>query len=360
MSDAGTAGPPGRAKRLLFGAVCLALGALAAAGLAELALRRMALNVGRVSMLSHPVLHHVHQPDVVEVFSDPAGEIRPHTVRLDGDGLVRGSATGTLDAAPGRAHRIAFMGDSFVEAAQVVFEDSFVGRLAQGAAHHADVRNYGVASYSPVLYRLQWLHAVEAWQPTHVFLMLYDNDFADDSMYAAGAVRNPDGEIAAVPGTGRNWATKLGRRSYLARFLRSTYLRWQWNRRVERNGGRAHDNRPQFPGAMPDLTASQLRQLVARVKASGASFVLTTVPLPRDAIEKLRAEGRPSFSEVCGTWARTNGIAFIDLQEPFNRAPAGPDDLFFKTDIHFTEHGHRLVAGVIADALPDLFKPAGR
>ncbi len=351
------AGVLSRGKRALFGGACVGLGVLAAAGLGELALRRMALNFGRVSMLSHPILHHAHQPGITEVFSDPAGEIRPHPVRFDGEGRICGPATGSARAAPARPHRVAFLGDSFVEAAQVPFEASFAGLLARASDPVAEVRNYGVASYSPVLHRLQWIHSIEAWRPTHVLLMLYDNDFADDAMYAAGALRGRDGDITAVPGTGRNWATRMGRASYLARFLRSTWLRWRWNRRTERNGGRADGIRPPIPGSMPDLTASQLLDLAARVRGVGAAFVLATVPLPRGDHERLRAEGRPSLSDLCGAWARTNGIAFVDLQEPFNRAAAAGEDLFFRTDIHFTERGHRVVADTIADAFPGLFRP---
>ncbi|MBU4459650.1 MAG: hypothetical protein KJ579_03700 [Verrucomicrobia bacterium] len=354
------AGSMSRGKRILFGGVCLGLGLVAAAGLAELVLRGMALKFGRASMLSHPVLHHVHQPGIEEISRDPAGEIPDHRIRFDRDGLICSLSTGVAGGGGGRPYRVVFMGDSFVEAAQVAYEESFAGLLARNAAHHADVRNYGVASYSPVLHRLQWTHAVESWRPTHVFLMLYDNDFADDEMYAAGAVRGSDGDIVAVPGTGRNRATKLGRASYLARFLRSTYLRWQWNRRVAKTGGLALDNRPRFPDSMPDLTASQIRQLASRVETSGARFILTAVPPPRETHEALQVSGRPSFSGLCGAWARTNGVAFLDLQTPFDRAAAGGDDLFFKTDIHFTVHGHRIVAETIAAAFPDLFKPAVR
>lgn len=352
------AGPLSLGKRLLFGGVCLGLSLLAAAGVAELALRGVALNLGRASMLSHPILHHVHQPGVEEVIRDPAGEIPDHRIRFDGEGLICSLAGGRDAGAPALPCRVAFMGDSFVEAAQVPFEESFVGRLARDAALRADVRNHGVASYSPVLHRLQWLHAVEAWRPTHALLMLYDNDFADDEMYAAGALRGSDGEIVSVPGTGRNWTTQLGRKSYLARFLRSAHLRRQWNLRVAKNGGRTDDDRPRIPDSMPDLTASQLRQLASRAKSAGATFVLMAVPMRRDECERMRASGRPSFSEICGAWARTNGIAFLDLQAPFDKAAAGGDDLFFKSDIHFTARGHRVIADAIAAAFPEVFRPA--
>lgn len=347
-----------RSKRILFGGASLGLGILAASGLGELVLRGMALNLGRASMLSHPVLHHVHHAGITEVVRDPAGEIALHRIRFDVNGLICSYAAERADGASPRPYRVAFMGDSFVEAAQVVFEDSFVGLLARDAARHAEVRNHGVASYSPVLHRLQWMHSVESWRPTHVFLMLYDNDFADDAMYAAGAVRGPDGEITAVPGTGRNWATRFGRASYLARFLRSTWLRWQWNRRVTRNGGLADGYRPRIPDSMPDLTASEIRKLAADVRATGATFVLTAVPLPREVHERYRTEGRPVCSDVCGAWARTNGIAFIDLQAPFDGAVETGDGPFFQKDIHFTPRGHQVVADAIANAFPDLFRPA--
>lgn len=347
-------GSPGRGRHLLFGIVWLALGILAAAGVAEFALRRMALNVGRVSTLSDPVLHHVHQPGITEVFSDPAGEIRPHPVRFAPDGRIVDAAAESAAAVPDRPHRVALLGDSFVEAAQVDYRNSFAGLLAQRWAPVAGVRNYGVASYSPVLHRLQWMHSIASWRPTHVLLMLYDNDVADDPMYASVAVRGPDGSIAAVPGTGRNWITRLGRASYLARFLRSTWLRWQWNRRMARNGSAAGNGRPRYPDAMPALTASQLLDLASRVRAAGGVFVLTAVPRPPGEAERLRAEGRPTFSEVCRAWARTNGLAFLDLQAPFDRADGGHEGLFFRTDIHFTVRGHRVVADAIAAAFPDL------
>ena len=88
------------------------------------------------------------------------------------------------------------MGDSFIEATQVSYPDSFVGRLAKYGSARTVVRNFGVTSYSPIFYVLQWRHHVKRFRPTHVFVLLFSND--PDTGGARTEVIFPDAEAQAI------------------------------------------------------------------------------------------------------------------------------------------------------------------
>ncbi|MGB5708291.1 MAG: SGNH/GDSL hydrolase family protein [Arenicellales bacterium] len=122
--------------------------------------------------------------------------------------------------------RIAFLGDSFTEAVQVAYENSFVGLLDKNS--DCAVRNYGTSSYSPIFYLLQWRQAVRSFEPSLVILQLYSNDIYSDQMYSKNSRKNEKGEVIAIPGHSGGWVTKQLRKSYLARLIRKTQLQLQW------------------------------------------------------------------------------------------------------------------------------------
>ena len=75
---------------------------------------------------------------------------------------------------------MAVMGDSFVEAVQVAWEDTFVARMQVRSAGRTDVLNRANSSYSPLIALLRWQRQVVHERPTHLLLLLCSNDLADD------------------------------------------------------------------------------------------------------------------------------------------------------------------------------------
>lgn len=346
------AGPSAGTRRVFaLILVVLTFGMMMAAG--EIVLRVLGLQYIYTRVEPDPVLHHVHPPNFSYVATFPTHEFGGHTVLFDADGLPVDPDGPIAPEHP--VFRVAFMGDSFVEAINVPYEESFVGLLQLGSRDRTEVRNYGVSSYSPVLYRLQWEEKVRAWKPTHVFLMLYGNDVWDDNQYKKAAVRDAEGRITAVPGPRISAVKRLLRKSYMFLFFRKyeRQVEWMIFNRGERRGrqvGGYLEEHPDLPQDMKD----NLLEIRRGVEATGARFVLTAVPSKYVLREGALPEGETQFCDKVQAWCRETGTTYIDLEGPFSRARAeGP--LFFDGDIHFNPAGHRVTAEVLRAAFPGVF-----
>lgn len=322
----------------------------------EGALRAMNLGPGNSPLESDPFLHHVHPKNYSFVQQHPSGELGGFDIHYDANRRVvldrhAPEPAGTLPC------RIAFMGDSFTEAGQVRYDASFAGILEVRARGRCDVRNYGVSSYSPSVYLVQWTREVQAWKPTHVFLMLFGNDVRDDQLYLQNAARDASGFPTAVHGPGGGWLTIQLRKLYIARYVRATTQRWAWSNAHKGQpiwtvGGEAEEN-PDWP----EESARLIRELNRRIMASGAQLVLMAVP----SRYRLMADGTVpvgelDFHQKIERWATAENIPFLPLAPSFEAARSGPP-LYFLHDIHFTEAGHRATADAIANAFPELFAP---
>jgi hypothetical protein len=256
--------------------------------------------------------------------------------------------------------KIAVMGDSFVEARQVSYVDSFVGRLNRSAAENVFFFNYGVSSYSPVIYLLQWRRQVSALQPQHVFVLLYSNDVHDDNLYLARSVSSPDGEVLAVPGPGGDFVTRQLRKSYVVRLSKKSLQAIAW---AYANRGKARTAAGGYVEEAPRInqaTGKMIKDLAREVTSTGATFTLMSVPSKAELLGAHAAFPDGSFADKVVGWARQNGIDFVDLTPAFrsyvaqlNGKGAMP---FFAEDIHFNEIGNALVASEIQRHYPQYFK----
>lgn len=332
----------------------LAVSLVVALLIVEGALRAMNLGLGNSPIESDPFLHHVHPRNYRFVQQHPSEELGGFTIRYDAERRVVGDRP-----APGPAGdppcRIAFMGDSFTEAGQVRYEASFVAILQERAAGRCEVRNYGVRSYSPAIYLVQWAREVSAWQPTHVFVLLFGNDVGDDRTYLQSASLDGSGYPTAVRGPDGGWLTAQLRRLYLARYIRATFLKWQWRREHEglpvwTVGGQAEEN-PDWA----DPSAAFVLELNSRVNSAGAQLVLMAVPSRYRLVgDGTVAVGELDFHEKVRRWAVARSIRFLPLAPTFEAAGRDPRP-YFLADIHFTEAGHRLAADAITNGYPELF-----
>ena len=322
--------------------------------LVEIALRLMNLGLGNSPIESDPYLHHVHPKNYQFVQQHPSGELGGFTIKYDDARRV--IRNHPLPPAAGVSNcRIAFVGDSFTEAGQVEYDTSFAGILEARAHGKCEVRNFGVRSYSPAIYLVQWEREIAAWKPTHVFVLLFGNDVSDDRTYLQSAVTDANGFPTAIRGPEGGWLTAQLRKFYIARYLRSEMLKREWadahrGQPVWTVGGQAEEN-PDWP----DSSARLVLELNKRASSAGAQLILMTVPsryrLMGDGTVPV---GALDFHEKIRRWSAANGVRFLPLAPAFEAARQGPP-LYFLSDIHFTEAGHKVAADAITQSFAALF-----
>jgi hypothetical protein len=337
-----------------FKLIALLLGLLVAFAAVEVALRATGMGFGNSPMEPDPFLHHVHPRNYRFIQQHPSGELGGFEIRYNAEGRVDSGEP--VAAPPGDTDcRVAFMGDSFTEAGQVPYTASFAGILEQAARGTCEVRNYGVRSYSPAIYLVQWMREVRPWKPTHVFLLLFGNDVREDVTYMNTAVVDANGMPTAIEGPSDGWLVSQLRASYTARFARMIFMRaqWAWQFRGQEHtivGGVVEEN-PDLPKLSTDL----ILELDRRVRADGARLVVMVVPSRYRMMGDQSIEVKEDFHHKVKTWALGAGVEFLDLYEPFLRGSRPDVELFFRQDIHFTEEGHALTAAVIGRAFPQVF-----
>jgi len=316
---------------------------------AELLLRLLGINYAAVPMIPDPILHHVHQKNIRFLNYNRKNEFPSHSMYFDSEGRVNNPDV-PMYWNSNASTRVILMGDSFMEAAQVSFENTTFGRLVAGKPPDSCIINAGVGSYSPVLYRLQWKKDLAALQPSHVVLLLYVNDLGNDSDYTAIAGEGPDALPEAVPGPKQKWYTPVWHGSYFCRLLRRIQQQYMHNN-DRRIFSAVHGDYAKESPVLNPTTLASILDLKTAVENSGSKFILTAVPSKQRHFNPQGPWNEPEFADKMMHWAGENRIEFIDLAERFRRAgQVAP--LFFTTDIHYTAAGHALTAEGIAERLP--------
>ncbi len=338
----------------MLAVLSVCFGLLVAFGLGEIILRLMAIGYGNAPLVSDPYLHHVHPLNYRFVSHTPSGEYGGHEVYYDEQGRVSNPVVSDRNDASVRP-KMAFMGDSFTEAGQVAFADSFVGIMATKLEGRVDVRNYGVSSYSPILYLLQWRKIVRNYRPDHVIVLLYSNDIADDRQRTRAAEFSTDGQLLALPGPSGGWLTSMLRKLYLARFLRKVQLQLKWmieNQATEKSitAGLVEEN-PEIS----DLSSHYMESLSKEISAVDGDLTIMVVPSKYRLSHSGLVSNKPQFSDKWKSWAAQRSINFIDLVKGFSQAAAQGEKLFFEKDIHYNENGHSAVAKALQSHFSELF-----
>jgi hypothetical protein len=340
--------------KIIFRLAAVALSLALAIGCAEIGLRMMNMGFGNSPMEPDPVLHHVHPKNYTFIQQHPSGELGGFEIDYNSEGRVdRGAARRPEPA--NTDCRIALMGDSFVEAGQVPFAESFAGRL-EAAAPQCAVRDYGTRSYSPAIYLVQWTRVIAPWKPTHVFVLIFGGDVREDVDYLKSADLDEHGMPTAIHGPDDGWLFAQLRRSYVARFVRMVSQRadWAWSHRGEDQWtiGGVVEEHPVWGGPTPTL----IEEMNRRIAANGGQLTVMVVPSRYRFMGDGKIPLTSDLHDTVAAWAKERGIGFLDLNTPFERASREGGKLFFLQDIHFTSEGHKVVADAIAAAHPELFK----
>jgi len=338
--------------KVVFPILSLVVSSTIVLSIAELSLRVLNIGYGNAPEESHEIFHHVHPANYRFLSHTQTGEYGGHEVYYNPERLVANP-----EQHPNKDKlttcRVAFLGDSFTEATQVAYEDSFVGILARGSA--CTIKNYGMSSYSPIFYLLQWREIVREFKPTLVIVQLYSNDISGDKDYMNVAVKNQDDEVLAIPGPGGGWIISQLRKSFLIRFIRKAQLQLLW---TYKNRGTEHDVVGGIVEENPNiskLSAGFIKKLAHEVQASGAQFAITVVPSKFRIYKNNTDHQTLQFSDKWRLFAQENSIVFLDLTKPFEKEVRNGFRLFFDNDIHFNENGHMVVASELTNAYPRLF-----
>ena len=178
--------------------ILLPISTLFAFFLVEIFLRFTGIGYGNSPIEANNLIHHLHPKNYEFLVYNPAREYGGFTVYYDETGYRVKSKNLPIEKDKS-LQRIAFFGDSFTEATQVRWEKSFVG-LIESKHSNITVRNFGVTSYSPIIYIAQMLKEMEDFQPTDIVVQIFENDFYDDWEYLKRANSQNLTEIKVVNG----------------------------------------------------------------------------------------------------------------------------------------------------------------
>lgn len=370
MTSGSTELPAHRA--LAFRLAALLLGSLLALLMAEGIFRVLPVATGVHAMPvdeSNPLFH--FQPDQDFVWSIGWNFETVNRGRTNHQGFVNDQDYDPRDPRP----LLAVVGDSYVEALMVPYDDTVHGRLAHALAARARVYSFA-ASGAPLSQYLAWArHARDTYQPRSLAVVVVGNDFDESlSRYRIGPgfhqyVATAGGALELRrfdyrPGGIR----RLLRRSALARYL-------VFNLHAEVAVARllaglvpaAEAVQPRFVGNT-DSDAGNAR--VADSKAAVDAFLSALpeaagVPAGRIAflVDADRAHvymGEAAQAAVAGSYfvvmrdyfmarAVEQGFEVVDMDPTFRAAFAADGRRFeFESDAHWNARGHEVAAGALA------------
>ena len=320
--------------------------------LVEILLRLVGIGYGNAPIELDQRLHHLHPRNYEFVSFHPRGEFIGHKIFYDEFGYRVKSKNPVLRE-DNAVRRIAFLGDGFTEANSVSWEQSFVG-LIESKNSNLNVRNFGVASYSPVIYLVQINNEVKTFKPTDVVVQIFENDFYDDNEYLKKANTKTLSEIKLVSGGASNIDTvkKIFRHSYLARLVRKVQLQLN-NFFLDRINDPSKYFSP-YTGILTNederkLTYETILQLKDFANKINARIFFFLVPNKQLMMQNQCCES-DSLAAEFHNFIESHNLNVIDLPKAFGNYP-DQKKLFFEKDMHFTAEGNLVTAEAISNKL---------
>jgi len=279
----------------------------------------------------------------------------------------------------GEAYRILLLGDSFMEAVQVPFAESFPflleRRLSQIASRKIEVINASVSGWGTDDELTYLTRYGRAFQPDLVLVaMTLHNDVSDNLVeefheFKGGGLREkPRQDIPLSDYTVLQVKAFLASHSHMAqlihKFLRRSYV--QTAATSLRNHVAELIMQPPSTEIASgwQMTQRLFEKTRAVAKDAGAELVIFMLPLAIQTsdihLEQfLRSQGLEKNhidvtapQQVMQQWSRQSGIPVIDLLPNFRAwIHERGDTLFLENDGHWTKDGHHVAAETVADYL---------
>lgn len=328
----------------------------------ELVLRISGVGLGESPLNPDDTLHHAHPRnyEFTRMHAMSGNEFGGFKIRYDSEGRTADPAAERSFDRNRCTRTVVLLGDSFTEAGQVAYRDSFAGRLQSAARENVCFLNYGVASYSPVLYWIQYNQVISAQKPTHVIILLYGNDIRDDARYFSAADKDERGLAVRVSGGRVNKITTILRSLYSARLINHgwnsvEYVIETYSTRHSDFGRSSLEEAPNISGP----TETHLLALINRIRSDGSEALLSAVPskvlMTQTPVAPSRFPTPRTFATNVKEWSKINRIDYVDLESAFlNVRSKSAIDLFYTRDIHTNSNGHELMAAVFAGHLASL------
>ena len=256
--------------------------------------------------------------------------------------------------------RIALLGDSFVEAKEVFFEDT-LGQVLEGLlakrfpCRSVEVLNFGVGGFGTVASAIRFQKLGARFRPDVVIYVFVDNDPMDNTGNEAKLYTIQDGRMEFRPvllnPVGRAGRTLL---DFLKQNLQTySFLRWrlgqivsgEWNTEVP--FPKNQDDRVETP--LPDqdwvatrLAVERLREIVH--EAGATLWVAAATTSGPDMTERV--------SEICTEL----GLRFLDLAAVLDQSPV---PVYYRYDGHWRPEGHARAARLLDAALASFLEARG-
>jgi hypothetical protein len=291
---------------------------------------------------------------------------------INGQGWNSGVGDYVTNRRPG-VSRIAIVGDSFVEALQVPYNQSLGERLADDLRPDGPVEVYRFAiSGAPLSQDLQMIEReVARYRPDWIVAVMTVLDFDDSYTFQPGRYTSSFMKLKVANGRVLGEIPPLPWRPNWREWLRSTatarYFLYRWRVRPE---GLVRLLMPQaeaaplappmaadVAAALPDgvnliaATDYLFGRMTAAAHAIEARLLLVMVDNSGLIYRDLDGTEAP-LNRLAATLAARRGISFVDLDAAFAADWQAEHRRFeFYSDGHWNEHGHVVAAGAIAAVL---------
>jgi hypothetical protein len=332
-------------------------------------------------LVPDPVRHHALVPNSHAELRQPDFD---YIQRVNNLGL-RGRDT-TVEK-PAGTKRILMLGDSFTmgkgvqdnETFAIVVEQRLRPMLAECGGGSLEVLNGGVDSYAPILSYLQLARDLARLSPDLIVLNFDHSDLIQEAAYRHQAVRDPTGEILAVPQVWHDsyyerilsWTSRhlFLTRALLVYINRAMDHRELTVRRVVNEAGRDHfahtlegdvDRTAQWRDVFDSI--GRIQRLAGSIHAQ---FLLTTYPWAHQLGESGWVPGRYVYmkkgertTDLTERTIREHSAALgIDLFEalPVFKAYRGSEPLYFNLDPHWTVAGQRVMGEGLGRFIADRY-----
>ena len=323
-----------------------------------------------------PDVLYFHRPGSVGFEVARMGDFKPSLVRYNEYGFRGESPAGSTRPI------VVLMGDSFVEARQVNEKQSFSGLLTDQFKKYTFV-NAGCSGFTTTTEYLLLKNRVLGLKPRKVILFFTFNDYADNFIYEGGYFHHSEifsktAPHELIPELGDSISPKRTLEflkvhsaivGNMARFLSvkpKAQLAIPPDKSLFQHSFKAVNtptDKLDNEGRMVlEFTHRGLAQIAAMASNNYIEFSVFIIPLPTQVSSWEWSPGKRDYYGYkkddfddslvyqlrLKSFCNTAGIECIDLLPDFRAASSPGSTIFLPYDGHFTEKGHRVVAGAVA------------
>lgn len=272
--------------------------------------------------------------------------------------------------------RIAFVGDSFTEGKQVLFEETFHQRIEKILNGKVEVMSFGSGGFGTCEELALYRNYVRKYDPNVVVLMfLTINDFLDNyavfekhtDRFTCNFEKDKVVYVPPPPNKMHDFLRPFYKSSHLIRFFyRLKSLHKEDPSLVPPAFEVYYDEySPQFEESV-NVTKRILREIRKEVEQDGASFLLVTLTNPEQVEEDLfekKKEQLPILKEkitntekadeLLFSFAQQEKMSIVQLVYPFKEYKKEHPQirLHYPLDGHWNAQGHALVAELLSEEI---------